>query len=213
MDLTKIENDFTPEEVDRVNEFVKNGCHGLENLVKQEHKINSMFSLYMSGKNYTEISKITKVKKNLVLYMSAKMRWYDKRMEYLNDIQNNITKKLKDTRLESLNFISNLISMHHKYYGEEIDKYMATGDKDIIDGIDMKALSQYFKSIEILEKIINPTNVNKGNGGVNVNINAADGARVEQVDDNTMEITSGNAGNILKALAEMKDKQKKEEKE
>jgi len=211
MDLTKIENDFTPEEVNKVNDFVKNGCQGLENLVKQEHKINSMFSLYMSGKNYTEISKITKVKKNMVLYMSAKMRWYDKRMEYLNDIQNNITKKIKDTRLESLNFISNLISMHHKYYGEEIDKYMATGDKDIVDNMDLKSLSQYFKSIEILEKILNPTNVNKGNGGVNVNINAADGGKEEKEDDNTIEITSGNAGNVLKALAEMKDKEKKKE--
>lgn len=213
MDLTKIENDFSSEEVDKVNEFVKNGCHGLENLVKQEHKINSMFSLYMSGKNYTEISQITKVKKNLVLYMSAKMRWYDKRMEYLNEIQTKMTKKLKDTRVESLNFISDLISMHHKYYGDEIDKYLATGDKTIVENMDLKALSQYFKSIEILEKIMNPANVNKGNGGVNVNVNTTGDSKIQQVDNNTIEITSGNAGNLLKALAELKDKEKNKDDE
>jgi len=212
MDLNKIDNDFTDDEVERINTFVQNGCVGLEGLVKDEAKVHSLFSLYMSGKTYTEISKISKTKKDLVLYMSAKMRWYEKRMEYLNEIQEKVTGKLKDTRIQSMNFISSLINMHHKYYGDAINQYLATGNRDLIDGLDLKQLTQYFKSLEVLEKILNPTNVKRKGSGSNttVNINAAGDSTVKQTDDNTIEITSGNSGNILKKLAEIKDEQKKD---
>jgi len=211
MDLNKIDNDFSEKEVARVNTFVSNGCIGLDVLVKDEAKINSLFSLYMSGKTYIEISKISRVKTDLVLYMAIKMRWYEKRMEYLNDIQDKMTKKMTETRIESLNFITNLIGFHHKFYGDEIDKYIATGDRDIIANLDLKSLGQYFKSIEILEKIMNPTNVNpKGGSGATININAA-GSDVKQTDDGTIDITPSNAGDLLKALAEMKERDKKKE--
>ena len=74
MDLSKIDNDFTDAEVEKINTFVSNGCVGLETLVKDEYKVNNLFALYMSGKTYIEISKISRVKKDLVLYMAAKMK-------------------------------------------------------------------------------------------------------------------------------------------
>lgn len=210
MDLSKIDNDFTDDEVGRINTYVSNGCIGLEGLVKDEYKVNNLFTLYMTGKTYTEISKICRVKKDMVLYMAAKMRWYEKRMEYLNDIQNNITKKITETRTESLNFIASLISMHHKYYGDAINDYLKTGDRTIIDGLDLKQLTQYFKSIEILEKILNPSNINRSGGSnTTVNINTP-GGKIEQIDDKTIEITPGNTGDALRALAKLKDEKKEE---
>jgi hypothetical protein len=211
MDLTTTDNDFDEKEVERINTFVANGCIGLETLSKDEHKINAIFGLYMSGRTYTEISKVSKVKKDLVLYMAAKFNWYEKRMEYINDIQKQMTKKLTNTRIQSLNFISNLISVHHKYYGEEIDKYLMTGDRDIIDNLDLKQLSQYFKSIEILEKVMNPANLNRGGSGTTVNINTPDGGKVEQLDSKTLQITPGKTGDVLRALAAKKDKDNEDE--
>lgn len=210
MDLSKIDNDFTDDESQRINTFVSNGLIGLEVVVKDEHKVNSLFSLYMSGKSYEEISKITRVKKDIVLYLAAKMQWYEKRMTYLEDIQKQISKKLTNTRVESLNFIADLISCHHKYYGDEINRFLETNDRTIIENLDMKALGQYFKSIEILEKILNPTNVTpRGSGtGTTININAA-GSKIETT-DNTVDITPNNTGDILKALASLKDKSKKD---
>jgi hypothetical protein len=208
MDLSKTDNDFTEEDVQRVNTFVSNGSVGLESIVKDEHKVNSLFGLYMAGKTYEEISKISRVKKDVVLYLSAKMKWYEKRMAYLEDIQRQMTKKLTHTRIESLNFISDLINCHHKYYGDEINKYLQTNDRTIIDNLDMKALGQYFKSIEILEKILNPTNTNRTGSGTTININAA-GSKVDANND-SIEITPSNTGDILKALANLKDKSKSE---
>lgn len=210
MDLSKKDNDFTEDEANKVNTFVQNGCQGLDVLVADEHKINNMFSLYMSGKNYTEISKITKTKKNLVLYMSAKMNWYEKKMEHINDIQKSMTSKLSNTKTRSLNFIADLINVHHKYYGEKMDEYLRTNDRTIIENLDLKQLSQYFKSIEILEKLLSPANIRNNTGnGTTVNVNAPDGAQVKQLDDKTLEITPGSTGNILEELAKLKDEQKK----
>jgi hypothetical protein len=211
MDLKKIDNDFTEDEIERINTYVSNGSAGLESVVKDEHRMNTLFGLYMAGKTYEEISKISRVKKDIVLYLSAKMKWYEKRMEYLEDIQRQMTKKLSHTRIESLNFISDLINCHHKYYGDEINRYLETNDRTIIQNLDLKSLTQYFKSIEILEKILNPTNISKGGGsGTTININAT-GSKIDATDD-SIEITPSNTGEILKALANLKDKKKNEEK-
>lgn len=210
MDLNKTDNDFTEDDIQRINTFVSNGSMGLESIVKDEHRINSLFGLYMAGKTYEEISKISRVKKDVVLYLSAKMKWYEKRMAYLEDIQRQMTQKLTHTRIESLNFISDLINCHHKYYGDEINKYLQTNDRTIIDNLDLKALGQYFKSIEILEKILNPTNTNRIGSGTTININAAN-SKID-ANENSIEITPSNTGDILKALANLKDKSKSEEK-
>ena len=145
--------------------------------------------------------------------MSAKMKWYEQRMEYLTEIQKSMTKKITDTRVQSMNFITDLINFNHKYYGEKIEQYMATGDRAVVDNIDMKALTQYFKSIEVLEKILNPANVTpRGSGSAaTININAS-GADV-QMDGDTVDITPGNQGDILKALAKLKDAQKNKDKQ
>jgi predicted phage tail protein len=212
MDLSKIDNDFEESEVEKINTFISNGCIGLSTLSADESKVNGMFALYMQGRSYTDISKTTKVKKDLVLYMSAKMNWYEKRMEHLNDIQKNIMTRLTDTKIQSLDFISNLITAQHKYYGDEISKFIMTGDRTVMENLDLKQLTQYFKSIEILEKILNPANVKKGGGSSSiVNINAPDGAEIKKLDENTVEITPGGHGELLRKLSELKDIKNKEE--
>lgn len=215
MDLTKTDNDFTNEEVEKINNFVKDGCPGLATFAADEFKINNMFGLYMAGKTYTEISRCLTTKKNLVLYMSAKMNWYEKRMSHINDIQNSMTQKISDTRIQSLNFIADLINFHHKFYGEQIEEYMATGDSSKIANLDLKSLGQYFKSIEMLEKILNPVNVTSGNSkknGATININTPDGSTVRALDENTVEITPSATGEVLKALAKLKDEKKQQNK-
>jgi hypothetical protein len=203
MDLSQIKTDFTEDETVRLRFYVKNGCPGLESLSKDEAKITSMFSLYMSGKTYNEIAEITKAKIDEVLFMSAKMKWYEKRMNYLEDIQKDMANKIRDTRLRSLNFITSLINFHHEQIGSKIDKYLATKDEKIVETIDLKALTHYFKSIEVLEKIMNPSNVGPKSGGTTININSE--STVKQVDDKTLEITPGKTGDVLRALAKMKE--------
>ena len=210
MDLTTIDHDFEEKEVEKIKTYVANGLIGLQSVVKDEHKVNAMFGLYMEGKTYTEISKISKTKKDIVLYLSAKLKWYEQRMDYLEDIQSKMVQTLKTTKIQSLSFIQTLITMQHKYYGDVINQYLMTGNRDLIDGLDLKQLTQYFKSIEILERTLNPTNVKSPKGGTTVNINTQ-GGTVEQIDDKTLEITPGVTGDVLRALAKQKDDKKKDD--
>lgn len=204
MDLTKIEHDFSPEECERIKLYTRNGLIGLESVVSDETKVHNMFGLYMSGKTYAQISNAAGVKKDIVLYLSAKLRWHEKRMDHINDIQRNVANKIAETKIKSVDFITDLISFHHKYYGESISKYMVTGDKTAMEDIDMKFLTQYFKSIEVLEKLINPSNVKTS---TNITIK---GDNDVKIDKDSIEISSSSStGKMLEMLAEIK-KQKSE---
>lgn len=209
MDLTSIKNDFSDQEKKELETYTQNGCIGLDKIIYDQAKIESMFSLYMSGKTYNEISRITRVKRDIVLYMAAKLRWYDKRTDYLEGVQKEVTKKLISTKIESVNFITDLITAQHKYYGAEIEKFLETGDRTIIDSLDLKQLSQYFKSLEVLEKLVNPSNVKTSGPTINVNSNDTE----VKVKGTTVEINPNTkTAGILKALADLK-KEKEEEQE
>lgn len=208
MDLTTIKNDFSDQEKKELEVYVQNGCIGLDKIIYDQTKIESMFGLYMSGKTYNEISRITRVKRDIVLYMAAKLRWYDKRTDYLEGVQKEVTKKLISTKIESVNFITDLITAQHKYYGNQIEKFLETGDRSIIDSLDLKQLSQYFKSLEVLEKLVNPSNVKTS--GPTINVNSTD--TEVKVKGSTVEINPNTkTAGILKALAELKKEKEDQE--
>jgi hypothetical protein len=208
VDLTTIKNDFSDQEKKELEVYVQNGCIGLDKIIYDQTKIESMFGLYMSGKTYNEISRITRVKRDIVLYMAAKLRWYDKRTDYLEGVQKEVTKKLISTKIESVNFITDLITAQHKYYGNQIEKFLETGDRSIIDSLDLKQLSQYFKSLEVLEKLVNPSNVKTS--GPTINVNSTD--TEVKVKGSTVEINPNTkTAGILKALAELKKEKEDQE--
>jgi hypothetical protein len=60
--------------------------------------------------------------------------------------------------------------------------------------------------MEMLEKIINPVNVNTKNSPT-ININAGSGSEIK-MNENSIEINPGKTGDILKALAKLKDESK-----
>jgi hypothetical protein len=205
MDLTNIDHDFTDDEIYKIKTYTQNGMIGLESVVSDETKLHNMFSLYMAGRGYGHIASAVGVKKDIVLYLAAKLRWYEKRIEHINNIQRNVANKIAETKIKSVDFITDLINFHHKYYGESIDKFMLTGDKTIVEDIDMKFLTQYFKSIEVLEKLVNPANVKQS---TNITIK---GDSDVKIDKDSIEISSSTStGKMLEMLAEIKNKQKSE---
>lgn len=209
MDLIKFSDDMHEDEQKSLQDFISNGCPGLTKI--EDSKVFKWFELYMSGKNYAEISQITKEKKDLIMYIAHKSKWHDKRMQYYSDISMSLTNKLKRVKLESANTVANAISALGKYYNDQFNKYLLTNDKGIIETMDTKTLAQYYKSIEVLDKIITPPTEDTSKQPV-VNVNVNSGTKVEQKDDQTIEITTEDAaGDLLKALAKYqrsKDKDK-----
>jgi len=108
----------------------------------------------MYGKTYSEISKITNTKKNVILYVSDKGNWHDKRMVYYNDLSDNMLQKCNESKIETLNTVTTMVSALNKYFGTKYDKLLKTKDESIIEGLDTKLLGQYYKATEAVDKII-----------------------------------------------------------
>ena len=204
MDLEKISHDLTEAEVSAVQDYTKNGCPGLVKI--GETDIFSWFELYMVGKSYSEIAKQTKSKKDMVMYIAVKSNWHTKRLEYYTDLANNLLNKYQQAKSNSANTVANMVSALNKYYGDRFDQFLATNDRSIIDGIDTKMLAQYYKAIEMLDKLMGAA-ADKTDKPI-VNVNVGSNAKVTQIDENNMdiEIDESNIGDILKYISEKSKK-------
>ena len=198
---------MSEEEKTSLQDFVKNGCPGL--LKTTESNIFSWFELYMAGKTYSEISTLTHSKRDLILYMSNKSGWYEKRMTYYEDLVYNMTKKMSQVKLDSMNTVSTAITALGRYYGDKFNKYLSSKDSKIIEDIDTKMLSQYYKSMEALEKIMGNAGKKPGESTPLVNVNM-NGGTIERTGENSVEITDESASSILEALVKYKKSQNKE---
>ena len=204
IELKAPSDDMTAEERESLKNYMDNGMPGLTRV--QESDIFQWFKLYMSGKTYNEIAESTKTKKDLILYMSYKQDWVGKRHEHYNELLQNMIHKMSQAKLQSVNTITKMISALAKYYGDMFDQFLKNNDKSVIEGIDTKMLSQYYKSMEVLEKLVTPPKTRPDDGDEsrpNININMGSGT-VKQIDDKTLEVDDNTAEKILLALAAKK---------
>lgn len=203
--------DMAPEEKESVLNYIQNGLPGIANAKSSD--IFMWFELYMSGKTYSEIATVTNSKKDLVLYVAHKSKWFDQRMEHYSDLVGNIAKKLTHVKLSSANTMVNVVTALGKYYDKKFNKYLSQKDENVIDTLDTKLFTQYLKSMDALDKIVTDKKPKDPAGaeesGPLVNINMLGGATVEKTDTKTIEITDENAGEFLKQLANAKKTQSK----
>lgn len=205
LELSEFPEDMSIEEQEALKKFIQDGSVGISSIAESD--VFQWFGGYMAGKTYTEISVATKKQKEYILFMAYKQKWFDKKMKHFDDLLNNMQENLKQTKLESVNTMRSIVSSLNKYYEDKFNRYILKNDKTIIEGLDTKLLSQYYKSIETLDKILAPTTPKGGGSGpTNINLNlTGESATVEQKDDNTLEISSGSkAGELLKKLAAAK---------
>ena len=203
LELVDMPQDMTNEERKSVQDFIANGCPGL--LRVQQSDIFKWFDLYMAGKTYAEIATISKSKKNLIMYIAYKSTWMEKRLNHYSDISLNILDKVKQSRLDSANKLVTVIAALGKYCEQEYNRYLSTNDRSIIEGIDTKIVAQYFKAQEQLDKIANDEgDKDRGPKAPLVSVNVGSSATVQQVGENSLEITDKTSGDLLKSLAMLK---------
>lgn len=211
----RVNEDFTPTEVASLRDYKRNGIPGIQRY--KEEDFFQWFNLYMSGKTYSEISKLTNTKKDIILYMSDKTRWHTKRMQYYADLSDHMIMKCQASKLETLNTVTTMVSALNQYFGNKFDKFLKTKDETIIEGLDTKLLSQYYKATESVDKIIGTSPSGDDDGQTIVNVNMLSGAKVTQTDKNTIDVEPSDSeqeaavGEILKNLVNLKKTRAKEE--
>lgn len=201
-EIVKYQEDFAEEENKNLQEYIKSGCPGLAKI--DEVKTFEWFNLYMSGKNYGEISKLCNVKKDLVLYIANKLKWHEKRMEYYGDLSSSLVSKTQAIKIESASTIAAMISAMNIYFGDKFVNYLKTRDSSHIEGVDSKMLAQYYKSLEILEKLMGTTPANPNAGAGQVHVHTSGSAKIEQGADGSVVVTDNSAKDILSALSKYK---------
>lgn len=209
-DITPYESkDMTLEERESLQNYKENGLPGIG--VADDSNQFQWLNLYMAGKTYTEISDIVSVKKDIILFIADKYKWYEKRVKHYEDLVNNLIEKTTRAKLEGASAVSSIISALNKYYANKFNKYLSTNDDTIIEGLDPKILVQYYKSLETLDKLmasakpVNPAEPGTTNpNSPIVNVNLGGNANLKQNEDGSLEISDNTAGKLLLELSKIK---------
>lgn len=203
-----VEKDFSQEDLGLLANFRREGCPGLAKIVGEGEEIFlTCFDLYMSGKTYSEISKIVSVRKEIVLFVSEKHNWFEKRISYYSELASHSLQKYQKSKLETVDTMMLLLSAMNDFFKKEGYRYHKTKDASIIKNFDQKMFGQYLKSIEIVDGLMQDTISGKP-GSINqplVNINMNSGT-MKHVDGNTIELNvePTEIGDILATLSKIK---------
>lgn len=205
MEIAILSEDMTPDENKSLQDYISNGCPGLIKI--DDSKVFQCLELYMAGKSYAEIAHISKTPRDLIMYISYKAKWCEKRTNYYSEMASGLTNKIRNVKLQSADTVANAITAMGKYFNDSFNKYLSTNDKSVIENLDTKNLTLYYKSLEVLEKIISPSGTSESDKTqVNINLGSG-GATVTQVNDKTVDISTNPvesdeaAAELLKSLA------------
>lgn len=185
--LTERITDFTEEELNSLQNYKDNNLPGLSRI--KESDVYQWFDLYMAGKTYSEISKMTNFKKDMILYVSERSNWHDVKMNYFSEISLSLLQKYREVKLNTANGLMDIASTLNKYFKGEFDKYLKSNNPSDIEKIDQKMLSQYLKIVETIDKII-LENIDKKDNDKQptINIHMGPNSKIKQTNNSTVDI-------------------------
>jgi hypothetical protein len=210
MGLVKFSEDMNQEEKIELKKFREDGLPGINQI--READIIKWQKLYLSGKTYVEISEIAQKPKVLILFISDKLGWFEKKINYYNDVTVKVFEKLEQIRMESMNTIATMISGWNKLYGDKFNSFLTDNNSLTLENMDNKQIPQYYKAIELLDKLTEnvlkkPIDEPKKEKGALVNINVGDNINITKTGENSVEVRSAeiketdNPGEVLRKLA------------
>lgn len=204
-ELKEPEHDFTEKDLAVIQEYME---AGLPNIASVDGiKMGRILDMYLSGKTYRQISTIMNIKKELILYLAHRFKWFEVRKEYIEDLERNMRSQLIETRIRSQDFLLQLMSMWQKKIGTNISKYLATDNVEFANNIDLKEVDKYLKTIEILHRI--STDKVPAPSSSPIGLNVGDGVTITKKGNNEVEITpkSNAIGELLKQYADFRREQ------
>lgn len=201
-ELTIVKNtDIIESEITKMNKFIEDGLPGLAAL--NDTQLHRMFELYLGGSSYSQISTILGIKKVIILYLSHTSNWYDTKIEYLNEIQENMKNKVIESKIKNQEFLLLVTQAYRKKIGHKLTEFLKTNDDVHMDDIDLKELGQVMKTIEMINDMDNSGKNPKGKTPA-IGLNIGEGVTIEKSGDNKVSITpkESSVGDILKQYAD-----------
>ena len=197
--------DFTMKDLESIKKFRDEGMSGLAHITDVD--CERMMALYMDGKSYRQISQVLKKQKTVIMFLAHKFKWYELRQDYLGELQATLKDKIVESKLQTKEFLLELILAYQKKIGRSVHQYLRTDDVSFADRIDVKDVNTVLKVMELLHKI-DIENINdKSLVGLN---GLGEGMTITKTGANSVEITPKSPyGSKLKAFADMKRDQER----
>lgn len=203
-------SDIAPVDQAKIDAFKEEGLPGLYSLSEQQ--VEKIMELYLDGKPYIQISRMMKVEKRIIMYMSQRFNWFQTRKDYNEEIELSMRQRMVDAKLASQDFLLDLKKLYEKKIGKRVSSYLVTGDESHAAAIDPKEVSLFLKIIDNLE---NAPKIKTGRSEVSpVSLGLGDGVTITKNSDNSVDITpkQKSVGEMLKQFADAQREQEKEQK-
>lgn len=194
------DTDIVGKDLDIVAEFTAKGRPGFLDVTEADAK--KMFDLYLNGQTYRQIAGIMRVSRPLVMYISKNVQWFDRRQEYLVELEGSKHTRIVEAKLMHQDLMLRYVAALHKKIGTQLNSYMATGNDKTLEEVNLKEMELLMKAMTSLNKSIE---VPVAKGPL-VGITLPDGATMTRTGDNTVEITpkEKSMDGFLKKFADMK---------
>lgn len=202
--------DFTIKDIEIIEKFKENGMLGLHTL--GETDVERMMSLYMDGKTYRQISNITSIKKDVILFVAHKFSWWELRKDYLDELNAVMKDKITQAKIQTQGFLFDLLVAYRKKMGRNINLYLKTDNEEWMDKLDNKDLGVIFKCVELLDKLDADTyKAEKSDKSLVAFNGMGEGVTITKTGNNSVEITPKASGfsSKLKSFADLKREQER----
>lgn len=219
IDLQQVEalptTDLSPTDLALIKDYED---RGLPDLVRvTDEMVSRMMSLYLEGRPYSDIARIMRMDKVMVMFLSKKFAWFPVRRDYLYELSAGLKDRLAEAELTSQEILMKLQHALRKKMNKKIDRYLSTGDDTHVDEIDLKDVDKLLKTIAALEKkmtILKPKNSTPAVSPVALNL--GEGMTIEQTSPEQFTITPKEKAvvDVVKQLADFRreeDRKKQEE--
>lgn len=204
--------DFTSKDLEIIDQFKENGMMGLHTL--SDIDIERMMGLYMDGKSYRQIANLLKKKRDIILFLSHKLKWYELRKEYLDELHTTLKDKVTESKLQSQEFLLELVLAYQKKIGKNIHQYLRTDDDKFADKVDQKDVGTLLKVMELLHRLNTENLGNINNDKALVGFNGlGQGMTITKTGANSVEIMPTNPSNFSTKLKQFADLKREKEKE
>lgn len=115
-----------------------------------------MYELFLIGHNCEEIGRANDGKFPLGMILDARLRyqWDRRRDAYVEQLYNEAGNVVKQRQIESALFLGDLLAASHKQHGDQLKKFLQTGDpKDLPDDLKVTSITTYKMAVDALMKV------------------------------------------------------------
>lgn len=175
--------ELTVKDRQKLQKFIEDGLPGIATI--EDSKIHTMFEMYLAGNTFSQISSYMRVKKEIVIFLSHKLSWFESKMEHLEDIQDSLGKRLTEDRIRSKDFALFVAQNWRRLVTGKLGEYLRTGNEALLQGIDLKEMEKYNKLVDSLHNAPKAPQAKVPAVGINVGA----GVTITKKDDQTVEVT------------------------